>query len=65
MTVEQDGELPELDQDAYLLRETGSLDFGVPRLVRGGRRWWYEGATHEHIASDGQLEQQELPLKTA
>jgi predicted GH43/DUF377 family glycosyl hydrolase len=61
MTVEHDGVLPELAADAYLLRETGSLDFGVPRLVRGDRRWWYDGATHEHIASDGRLEQHELP----
>jgi predicted GH43/DUF377 family glycosyl hydrolase len=61
MTVEEEGELPELDADAYLLRETGLLDFGVPRLVRGDRRWWYEGATHEHIATDGILDQRELP----
>jgi glycosyltransferase involved in cell wall biosynthesis/predicted GH43/DUF377 family glycosyl hydrolase len=60
MTVRREGELPPLSADAYLLRETGSLDFGVLRLVRGDRRWWYEGSTHEYIATDGELAQEEL-----
>ncbi len=60
MTVRRSGELPWLDADAYLLRETGSLDFGVIRLVRGDRRWWYEGSTHEYIATDGELRRDEL-----
>jgi predicted GH43/DUF377 family glycosyl hydrolase/tetratricopeptide (TPR) repeat protein len=60
MTVERRGLLEALDADAYLLRDTGSLDFGVIRLVRGDRRWWYEGSTHEHIATDGQFSQEPL-----
>ncbi len=60
MTLRRSGELPRLDADAYLLRETGELDFGVVRLVRGDRRWWYEGSTHEHIATDGELSRAEL-----
>jgi glycosyltransferase involved in cell wall biosynthesis/predicted GH43/DUF377 family glycosyl hydrolase len=60
MTVRSEAELPPLSADAYLLRETGSLDFGVVRLVRGDRRWWYEGSTHEYIATDGELTQEEL-----
>jgi glycosyltransferase involved in cell wall biosynthesis/predicted GH43/DUF377 family glycosyl hydrolase len=60
MTVRSRGELPELEADAYMLRESGSLDFGVLRLVRGDREWWYEGSTHEHIATDGRFEQQVL-----
>jgi predicted GH43/DUF377 family glycosyl hydrolase len=60
MTVVRNGELPSLDADAYLLRETGSLDFGVIRLVRGDRRWWYEGSTHEFIATDGEIARGEL-----
>jgi glycosyltransferase involved in cell wall biosynthesis len=61
MTVEKLGPLGPLGADAYLLRETGALDFGVIRLVRGDRRWWYEGSTHEHIATDGQFAQEPLP----
>jgi predicted GH43/DUF377 family glycosyl hydrolase len=60
MTVRREAELPPLSADAYLLRETGALDFGVVRLVRGDRRWWYEGSTHEYIATDGELTQEEL-----
>jgi predicted GH43/DUF377 family glycosyl hydrolase len=60
MTVHSEAELPPLSADAYLLRETGALDFGVVRLVRGDRRWWYEGSTHEYIATDGELTQEEL-----
>jgi glycosyltransferase involved in cell wall biosynthesis/predicted GH43/DUF377 family glycosyl hydrolase len=62
MTVRREGELPQLVADAYLLRETGALDFGVVRLVRGDRRWWYEGSTHEYIATDGELLQEELDV---
>ncbi len=60
MTVRRRGSLPALDADAYLLRETGGLDFGVVRLVRGDRRWWYEGSTHEYLATDGRFQQYEL-----
>lgn len=61
ITVEQLAPLGALGADAYVLRETGTLDFGVIRLVRGDRRWWYEGSTHEHIATDGQFSQEALP----
>jgi glycosyltransferase involved in cell wall biosynthesis/predicted GH43/DUF377 family glycosyl hydrolase len=60
MTVQQRGPLPELSADAYLLRETGELDFAIVRLVRGDRSWWYQGSTHEHIATDGRFTQEEL-----
>ncbi len=60
MTVQQLAPLPPLQTDAYLLRETGALDFGVVRLVRGDRRWWYEGSTHEHLATGGPFGQQQL-----
>jgi glycosyltransferase involved in cell wall biosynthesis/predicted GH43/DUF377 family glycosyl hydrolase len=60
MTVSKLESLPRLDADAYLLRETGALDFGVIRLVRGDRRWWYESPTHEYIATDGQFNQEAL-----
>lgn len=64
MTVQRGLPLPRLTADAYMLREQGSLDFGVLRLVRGDRRWWYEGSTHEYLCTDGQLAQQELDALT-
>lgn len=60
MTVKELGALPDLTADAYNLRDTGALDYGVIRLVRGDRRWWYEGATHEYIATDGDFTQESL-----
>lgn len=60
MTIKQRSVLPALSEDAYLLRETGPLDFGVLRLVKADRRWWYEGSTHEHIATDGRFSQAEM-----
>lgn len=60
MTVREIEPLPRLEADAYLVRETGGLDFAVTRLVRGARRWWYEGATHEHIAVDGRFSEEVL-----
>ena len=55
MEVVQRAPLPELTADGYFLRETGDLDFAVLRLVRGDRSWWYEGSTHEYIATGGAL----------
>ena len=59
-TLEDRGPLPPLDADSYLLRYAGGLDYAVPRLVRGDRRWWYEGSTHEYLAADGEIAQQPL-----
>ncbi len=60
MAVVQQSDMPELRADAYLLRETGPLDFGVNRLVRGDRQWWYEGSTHEHIATSLPADRREI-----
>ncbi|MEO7398499.1 MAG: glycosyltransferase, partial [Ilumatobacteraceae bacterium] len=60
MTLEQIAPLPTLTADAYLLRETGVLDFGVLRLVDGDRDWWFEGSTHEYLCADGRVAQDEL-----
>jgi glycosyltransferase involved in cell wall biosynthesis/predicted GH43/DUF377 family glycosyl hydrolase len=60
MTVTELEPLGELTADAYLMRDTGTLDYGVIRLVRGDRRWWYEGATHEYIATEGDFKQESL-----
>ena len=53
-TLEQRGPLPPLRADSYLLRYAGGLDYAVPRLVRGDRHWWYEGSTHEYLATEGE-----------
>ena len=53
MTVVRKGPLPPLSADAYLSRHLGALEYAVPRLVRGDRRWWFEGATHEYLATEG------------
>ncbi|MBO0705561.1 MAG: glycosyltransferase [Candidatus Dormibacteraeota bacterium] len=45
------GELPPLDADSYHIRHTGNLEYWVKRLVRGDRRWWYVGSTHEYITT--------------
>ena len=60
MTLEQRGALPELRADSYLVRHAGSLDYAIPRLVRGDRAWHYVGATHEYLASDGEHTQAAL-----
>ena len=60
MVIWQEAPLGELEADAYILRATGGLDLGVLRLVRGDRRWWYEGAVHEYLVTDGEFSQLEL-----
>ncbi len=57
MTLERRGPLFCLTADAYLLRHRGDPEFAVPRLVRTGRRWRYEGSTHERLATDGPYSQ--------
>jgi tetratricopeptide (TPR) repeat protein/predicted GH43/DUF377 family glycosyl hydrolase len=60
-TLRVEAPLPELAADAYLIRHAGTLDYAVPRLVRGHRRWWYEGSTHEYLATEGTFVQELLP----
>lgn len=53
MTVSYDNSrLQDLGADSYMLRHTEDPEYWIKRLVRGDRRWWYVGATHEHIATD-------------
>jgi glycosyltransferase involved in cell wall biosynthesis len=61
MTLSIERSVPTLGADAYLLRHAGELDYAVPRLVRGDRRWWYEGSTHEYLATEGPFTQELLP----
>ena len=60
MTLVQRRPLPLLEEDAYLVREIGDPGIGAPRVVRGSRRWWFEGSTHEVLASNGRFSEGEL-----
>jgi tetratricopeptide (TPR) repeat protein/predicted GH43/DUF377 family glycosyl hydrolase len=60
MTVVHNGTLPRLVADAYLLRHPGEFEYAVPRLIRGDRHWWFEGATHEYLATEGSYTQEPL-----
>ncbi|GAA3394655.1 tetratricopeptide repeat-containing glycosyltransferase [Streptomyces roseoviridis] len=58
--LHQDGPLPELTADAYLLRHRGALEYRIKRLVRGDLPWRYEGVTHEYLTADRDHVQQNL-----
>ncbi len=45
--------LGSLDADSYMLRHAEDPEYWIKRLVRGDRHWWYVGATHEYITTDG------------
>ena len=54
MTVSYDKpKLRNLRADSYMLRHAEDPEYRIKRLVRGDRRWWYVGATHEYIRTDG------------
>jgi hypothetical protein len=54
MTLVSRGPLPDLVEDAYVVPELGERPApGVPRVVRGSRRWWFEGSSHEILATNG------------
>ncbi|MFJ9455240.1 glycosyltransferase [Kitasatospora sp. NPDC101447] len=52
MVVRQEGPLPELTADSYLLRHAADLEYRIKRLVRGSTAWRYEGSTHEYLTTD-------------
>jgi tetratricopeptide (TPR) repeat protein len=63
MTLIRFGPLPELLDDAYILREVGGNPAsGAPRVVRGSRGWWYEGSTHEVLVTNGRHSEAELDV---
>jgi tetratricopeptide (TPR) repeat protein len=43
-----------LTADSYLVRHGGEFEFLNKRLVRGDRDWWFVGAAHEYIDSEGE-----------
>jgi tetratricopeptide (TPR) repeat protein len=53
VTIEP-GALDNLDADSYMVRHSGEFEFHNKRLVRGDRDWWFVGAAHEYIASEGE-----------
>ncbi|GEB60770.1 tetratricopeptide repeat-containing glycosyltransferase [Streptomyces gardneri] len=60
--LRQDGPLPDLTSDAYMIRHEGSLEYRIKRLVRGGLPWRYEGVTHEYLTADRDHEQRNLDV---
>ncbi|MFD8643526.1 glycosyltransferase [Streptomyces zaomyceticus] len=50
--LRQEGPLPELTADAYMIKHEGALEYRVKRLVKGGLPWRYEGVTHEYLTAD-------------
>ncbi|MGN9774846.1 glycosyltransferase [Micromonospora sp. H33] len=60
LVVRQDGLLPPLTADAYMLRHEGTTEYRVKRLVRGDLPWQYEGVTHEYLTCDGPDRQENI-----
>ncbi|MET7757027.1 glycosyltransferase [Streptomyces sp. NPDC005389] len=58
--LREDGPLPELTADGYMLRHEGALEYRIKRLVRDGLPWRYEGVTHEYLTADGDRVQENL-----
>jgi glycosyltransferase involved in cell wall biosynthesis len=52
--------LGSLGADSYMLRHQGDPEYRVKRLVRGDRRWWFVGPTHEFITTEGDDEEHDL-----
>jgi glycosyltransferase involved in cell wall biosynthesis len=52
MVLRQDGELPELTADSYMIRHAGDLEYRNKRLVRSTLPWRYVGSTHEYLTTD-------------
>jgi glycosyltransferase involved in cell wall biosynthesis len=52
MVLRQEGELPELTADSYLIRHSGDLEYRNKRLVRGNIHWRYVGSTHEYLTTN-------------
>ncbi|WP_101386658.1 glycosyltransferase [Streptomyces sp. TLI_146] len=60
LVVRQDGPLPDLTADAYMLRHEGDTSYRIKRLVRADFDWYYEGVTHEYLTCDRTTGQENL-----
>ncbi|WMX46572.1 glycosyltransferase [Streptomyces roseicoloratus] len=58
--LREEGPLPELTADAYMLRHRGALEYRIKRLVRADLPWRYEGVTHEYLTADREHVQRNL-----
>ena len=62
MTVSYDlAGLEGLSADSYMVRHADEPEYWIKRLVRGDRRWFYVGVTHEYITTDGPDGVENLP----
>ncbi|MFD3723161.1 glycosyltransferase [Streptomyces sp. NPDC058674] len=52
LVLRQDGPLPDLTADSYMLRHEGTTEYRIKRLVRGELPWRYVGVTHEYLTCD-------------
>nr|WP_308403007.1 glycosyltransferase [Streptomyces sp. BV286] len=60
LVLRQDGPLPPLTADSYMLRHEGTTEYRIKRLVRGDLPWRYEGVTHEYLTADRDHTQENL-----
>ncbi|MER7954190.1 glycosyltransferase [Streptomyces sp. NPDC096030] len=60
LVLRQDGPLPALTADGYMLRHEGATEYRIKRLVRGDLPWRYEGVTHEYLTADRDHVQENL-----
>ncbi|MFD9444140.1 glycosyltransferase [Streptomyces sp. NPDC060006] len=60
LVLRQDGPLPPLTADSYMLRHEGTTEYRIKRLVRGDLTWRYEGVTHEYLTADRDHTQENL-----
>ncbi|MGW1492768.1 tetratricopeptide repeat-containing glycosyltransferase [Streptomyces sp. NPDC002402] len=58
--IRQDGPLPRLTAEAYMLRHESATEYRIKRLVRGDLPWRYEGVTHEYLTADRRDTQENL-----
>jgi len=49
-----------LDHDQYMIKYQGSLDYSVPYLISGERKWEYVGVTHEYLFSPEAVTRQDM-----
>lgn len=60
LVIRQEGPLPALTADSYMLRHEGETEYRIKRLVRGDIAWRYEGVTHEYLTADRADRQENL-----
>jgi glycosyltransferase involved in cell wall biosynthesis len=60
MVLRQDGELPALTADSYMIRHVGDPEYRNKRLVRSTLPWRYVGSTHEYLTTDRPDHEQHL-----